>query len=55
MNIIFSRDLGLNAITEINGAPFRNLDKLQDLLLDRNQLKYLSEETFTGLQNLQIL
>ena len=49
------RDLGLNVITEIDGAPFQNLHKLQDLLLDRNQLKYLSEDIFKGLQKLQIL
>ena len=56
--IIFNnvfRDLGLNAITEIDGGPFQNLHKLQDLLLDRNQLKYLSADIFKGLEKLQIL
>ena len=49
------RDLGLNEITEIDGAPFQNLHNLQDLLLDRNQLNYLSADIFKGLQKLQIL
>ena len=51
----FSRDFGLNKITEISGSPFESLTKLQDLLLDRNELTYVSADTFLGLANLQIL
>ena len=51
----FFRDVGLNDLIELPGRPFQTLWKLQDLLLDRNEIKYLSAELFTGLQNLQIL
>ena len=55
VHFLLSRDFGLNKITEISGSPFESLTKLQDLLLDRNELTYVSADTFLGLANLQIL
>lgn len=48
-------DFGLNKIRAISESPFEFLSKLQDLLLDRNELTSVSSEAFLGLQNLQIL